>query len=282
MNLGKLVLGKFRQRFTFILFRKSRLHLTMLIDTHCHLDFPDYESDREEVIKRARQQDIGCIINIGSSLRGSRAGIDLARQYDFIYASVGIHPHEADKVQKQAMQEIQQLSAEPKVVAVGEIGLDYYKGLSSVENQKLLFINQLGLARQRSLPAIIHCRQAQEDTFDILKKENISSGVMHCFSGDKDFLEKILDLGFYVSFTCNLTYRKADNLRSVAKLAPLERLLLETDAPFLSPEGLRGRRNEPAFVKYIAEEISKIKGIDVAEVARVTTNNAKSLFKLNL
>jgi TatD DNase family protein len=254
----------------------------MLIDTHCHLDFPDFDSDREEVIQRAKQENIGCIINIGSSLRGSQAGIKLAKQYNFIYASIGIHPHEADKIDKQIIKDIQQLSGEAKVVAIGEIGLDYYKGLSSVRNQKQLFVTLLELSRQNSQPVIIHCRQAQEDTLNILKENNITSGVVHCFSGDEKFLGSILDLGFYISFTCNLTYKKADNLKKLAKLAPLERLLLETDAPFLSPEGLRGRRNEPAFVKYLAEELARIKGVDLEEVARVTTNNARTLFSLNL
>ena len=177
----------------------------MLIDTHCHLDFPDFESDREEVIQRAKQEDVGCIINIGSSLRGSQTGVDLARQYEFIYASVGIHPHQADKIDEQAIKNIQQLSKQDKVVAIGEIGLDYYKGYSSVENQKQLFLTLLQLAKDSSLPVIIHCRQAQEDIFKILKQRNINNGVVHCFSGDKTFLERCLDSGFYISFTCNLT-----------------------------------------------------------------------------
>ena len=254
----------------------------MLIDTHCHLDFPDFDSDRDEVIKRAKQDDVGCIINIGSSLHGSQAGLNLARQYDFIYASIGIHPHQADKVDKQTIKIIQQLSKENKVAAIGEIGLDYYKGFSTVDNQKQLFITLLELAKDNSQPVIIHCRQAQEDVFKILKERNISYGVMHCFSGDEKFLGQILDLGLYISFTCNLTYKKARDLRDLAKLVPLERLLLETDAPFLPPEGLRGKRNEPAYVRYLAEELARIKGVDLEEITRMTTNNAQELFRLNL
>jgi len=254
----------------------------MLIDTHCHLDFPDYDSDRREVIQRARQEGVGCIINIGSSLRGSQEGVKLSKEYDFIYASVGIHPHEADRVDKETIEKIKRLSEELKVVAIGEIGLDYYKGISSPENQRKLFLNLLELARFKFLPVIIHCRQAQADTYEILKNNNIRNGVVHCFSGNEDFLKKCLDLGLYVSFTCNLTYKKAENLRSLAKLVPLERLLLETDAPFLSPEGLRGKRNEPGYVKYLAEGLAKIKGVDLEEIARITTDNVRKLFRLNL
>lgn len=254
----------------------------MLIDTHCHLDFPDFDADREEVIQRAKQEGVGCIINIGSSLRGSRAGVNLAKQYDFIYASIGIHPHEADKVDEELIKNIQQLSKEAKVVAIGEIGLDYYRGISSVKNQKQLFSTLLELAKSKSQPVIIHSRQAQEDTFKILKEKSITYGVVHCFSGNEKFLSQYLDLGLYISFTCNLTYRKSENLRNLAKLVPLECLLLETDAPFLPPEGLRGKRNEPGYVKYLAEELARIKGVDMEEIARVTTANAQKLFRINL
>ena len=254
----------------------------MLIDTHCHLDFPDFDADRQEVIRRARQEGVGRIINIGSSLRGSRAGIALVKQYDFIYTSVGIHPHEADKIDEDAIKDIQELSKQAKVVAIGEIGLDYYKGISSVENQKKLFICLLEFAKLNRLPVIIHCRQAQEDILKILRDRDVACGVVHCFSGDENFLRQCLDLGLNISFTCNLTYRKAGNLRNLARLVPLERLLLETDAPFLPPEGYRGRRNEPAYVKYLAEELARIKALDFQEIARVTTANAQALFRLNL
>ena len=284
----------------------------MLIDTHCHLDFPDFDLDRATVIERAKQEGVGCMINIGSSLRGSQAGVDLARQYDFIYASIGIHPHEADKtlpitgigrsipvdktlplkgigrsipvdkIDQEIIRGIEQLSKEPKVVAIGEIGLDYYRGISSVKGQKQLFTTLLDLAKSQSLPVIIHCRQAQEDTFKILKEKKITCGVVHCFSGDEVFLRQCLDLNLHVSFTCNLTYKKAQRLRNLARLVPLERLLLETDAPFLPPEGLRGRRNESGYLKYLAEKLAQIKGVDKDEIARVTTANAKALFKLNI
>lgn len=253
----------------------------MLIDTHCHLDFPEYDNDRPQVIKRALQEGVGCIINIGSSLQGSEAGIELAQSHDFIYASAGIHPHAADKSDKAAREKIKELCGKAKVVAVGEIGLDYYRGISLPENQKNLFSALLEIANEKFLPVVIHCRQAQSDLLEILENHRVCRGVVHCFSGDGDFLKKCLDLGLYISFTCNLTYKKAESLRRLARLAPLERLLLETDAPFLPPEDFRGKRNEPAFVKYLAEELARIKAVDVEEVARVTTNNARKLFKIH-
>ncbi|MFH1678627.1 MAG: TatD family hydrolase [Candidatus Omnitrophota bacterium] len=251
----------------------------MLIDTHCHLDFPEFDPDRAQVIDRAKKNEVGFIINIGASLRGSQAGVDLSKEYGFIYTSVGIHPHEADKVNREMIKNIQDLSKEAKVVAIGETGLDYYRGISSVENQKRLFAALLELAKIRSLPVIIHCRQAHEDTFKILKEGRASCGVVHCFSGNEEFLKRYLDLGLYVSFTCNLTYKKAEDLRGLLRLVPLERLLLETDAPFLPPEGLRGKRNEPANLIHLAEKVAQVKGIGVEEVARVTSANARELFK---
>lgn len=254
----------------------------MFIETHCHLDFPEYDSDRADVIQRSKQAQVIAIINIGSSLEGSQKGLDLAGQYDFIYASVGIHPHDADKAGKGVIQKIDQLTRQPKVVSIGEIGLDYFRNLSSPVNQKKLFEALLDLAKTRSLPVIIHCRQAYEDTLAILKKKRASCGVVHCFSGDEAFLRQCLDLGLHISFTCNLTYKKADNLRQIAKLVPSERLLLETDAPFLPPEGFRGKRNEPMYLKYLAEELARIKSVSLEEIAEVTTHNAKKLFKLNV
>jgi len=205
----------------------------MLIDTHCHLDFPEFNPDRDQVIQRAKDEDVGYIINIGSSLRGSEAGIELARQYDFIYATVGIHPHQADEIDENVMRRIKELSIHEKVLAIGEIGLDYYKGVSLKENQKQIFIALLELAKINSLPVIIHCRQSQEDVYSILREENITHAVLHCFSGDEKFLRQCLEAGFFISYTCNVTYKKAQGLRELVRITPLDRLLLETDAPFL-------------------------------------------------
>jgi TatD DNase family protein len=253
---------------------------TKFIDTHCHLDFPEFDQDRDEVIQRARNQGIGCIINIGSSLQGSKRAVELAALYDSVYATVGLHPHEADSFNKEAERIISDLAKNEKVVAIGETGLDYFKNYSSPENQKPLFLALIHLAKELNLPLVIHNRQAEPETLKILKETMPVRAVIHCFSGDEVFLKECLDLGFLVSFTCNITYKKADRLRGLVKLAPLERLMLETDAPFLAPEGFRGKRNEPAYVKMLAGEIAKIKQVAIEEVAAVTTENAKKFFNI--
>lgn len=273
----------------------------MLIDTHCHLDFPEFDRDREEVIQRSRQEGIDYIVNIGSSLKGSEQSIELAKRYDFIYATVGLHPHEADRADQAMQNTLSDLAKQDKVVAIGEIGLDYFKNYSKPENQRPLFKSLLGLAKSLNLPVVIHNREAQSDTLSILKENMPIKAVVHCFSGDEKFLNQCLDLGFFVSFTCNITYpvkllnsgrdpagrnkmiqrdRKGVDLKELVKLTPLNRLMLETDAPFLSPEEHRGRRNEPLYVKSLANKIASIKGISFEEVAKVTTENAKNFFGL--
>jgi TatD DNase family protein len=252
----------------------------MLVETHCHLDFSEFDHDRDEVIERAKEQGVGYIINIGSSLNGSQRSVELSQKYESIYATVGIHPHEADTFTPEIEKSIRELAKKDKVVAIGEIGLDYYKNYSKVENQKPLFISLVKLAKDLGLPVVVHNRQAQTDTLKILKDALPFKAVVHCFSGDEDFLKECLDLGFFISFTCNITYNKATQLRKLVKVTPLDRLLLETDAPFLPPEGFRGKRNEPAYVKYLAKEVASIKEINLEEVGRVTTNNAKSFFNI--
>jgi len=252
----------------------------MLADTHCHLDFPEFDADRDEVIRRAKNAGIAYIINIGSSLSGSKKALELSRQHNFIYATIGLHPHEADKFDDGVRAGIEKLVREDKVVAIGETGLDYYKNYSKTENQKVLFRYLVKLAKDSGLPLVIHNRQAQDDTLKILNEVMPVKAVVHCFSGDENFLKKCLDLGFFISFTCNITYKKAKDLRTFVKLTPLDRLMLETDAPFLPPEGFRGKRNEPAYVKFLAEEIARIKEVGFEEVARITTDNARRFFNL--
>jgi len=250
------------------------------IDTHCHLDFPEYNPDRDEVIQRASAQGIDYIINIGSSLEGSRRSLELAKKYDFIYATVGLHPHEADTFNKEIEAALRDLAKEDKVVAIGETGLDFFKNFSKQENQRPLFLSMIRLAKELGLPLVIHNRQAENETLKFLKDAMPVRAVVHCFSGDENFLKECLDLGFFVSFTCNITYKKAQNLRNLVKILPLDRLMLETDAPYLSPEGFRGKRNEPMHVKLLAEEVARIKEISIDEVARATTSNAKQFFNL--
>lgn len=252
----------------------------MFIDTHCHLDFPEFDKDRDEAIKRAKDEGVGYIINIGTSILSCEKAVGLSKRYGFIYATVGLHPHEADRFDNEALGSIEKLAGNNKVVAIGETGLDYYRNYSGVENQKLLFRSLIKLAKNLNLPLVVHTRQAQNDTLEVLKEENPRKVQVHCFSGDENFLKECLGLGFFISFACNITYEKAQGLRDMVKIIPLERLLLETDAPFLPPEGFRGRRNEPAYLKYLAEELARIKGIDVEAVRRVTSENAKNFFGL--
>jgi TatD DNase family protein len=251
-----------------------------LIDTHCHLDFPEFDPDRQEVVSRANKEGIQYIVNIGSSLQGSRRSVGLAQEYECVYATVGIHPHEADRYDHKISGELKELARRNKVVAIGEIGLDYYKNYSRQENQRSLFASLLQLAKEAGLPVVLHNRQAEADTLKLLKEVMPVKAVVHCFSGDEVFLRECLDLGLFVSFTCNITYKKAQKLRDLVRVTPIDRLMLETDAPFLSPDGFRGKRNEPGYVKLLAEEVARIKQVSVEEIARATTGNARSFFKI--
>ncbi len=255
----------------------------MLIDTHCHLDFPDFDSDRDAVLSRAAAAGVSTIINVGSSLKGSRDAVALSLKYENVFASVGIHPHDAKDCDEGALQEIRRLIKGAKVVAVGEIGLDYYRNLSEPKIQTSVFEDFLKIAQEEKLPVIIHSRQAPEETLSVLRGfglNNIKAVVVHCFSEDADFLQKCLDLGFFVSFTCNVTYKKAESLRKIVGSVPLDRMFLETDAPFLSPEGMRGKRNESAYLVELAREIARIRAIDLEKVCEETSRNAKKFFNL--
>jgi len=252
----------------------------MLIDTHAHLDFSEYDPDRDQVVKRAKESGVEIIINIGSSLEGSRGSVELAAKYENIYAVVGVHPHEAQDVPVDVAQIIKDLAKKKKVVAIGEIGLDYFKNFSPADQQRELFRKLAAAAKELKLPVVLHSRAADEDMVRIIKEFMPLPAVVHCFSGDEKFLRSCLELGFLVSFTCNITYKKAQNLRDIVRICPLDRMMLETDAPYLSPEGFRGKRNEPFQVKLLAEYIAQIRGISFSELADATTSNAKKFFRL--
>jgi TatD DNase family protein len=262
-----------------------------LVDTHCHLDFADFDADRDDVIKRASDAGVKYMINIASSMEGSRKSIELAGKHDPIYASVGVHPHDAKEVKSGTFAELKGLVQNKKVVAIGEVGLDYYRNLSPRSVQQDVFRKFLSLAKETDLPLIIHCRDAEEaedgsssaraNLLRILKEEMSPpvKGVIHCFPADKEFLKDVLDLGLYVSFTCNITFKNASALRQMVKdLVPIDNLLLETDAPFLAPEAFRGKRNEPSYLTYLVEELAGLKGVTAEDMARVTSWNSKKLF----
>ncbi len=253
----------------------------MLIDTHCHLDMEQFDNDRSEVVKRAEESYVQYIINPGSDRRGNIKGLELAKKYAHVFSAIGIHPHDANTLDGELFEELKRWTKEPKVVAVGEIGLDYHYLHSPKGIQIEAFRKQIALARSRELPIIVHSRDAKRDTLRVLREEMEDSlGVLHCFSGDADMAKKAMELGLYISIAGPVTFKNASTLREIAKIVPDEFLLLETDAPYLSPVPLRGKRNEPANLKHTARVVADIRGVDVADLARITTLNAMRLFRI--
>ncbi|WP_417914530.1 TatD family hydrolase [Candidatus Electronema sp. JM] len=251
-----------------------------LVDTHCHLDMPEYQADLDAVISTARQRGVGRIITIGIDLASSRRAVELAGQYADVYAAVGIHPHDAATADDEAFRQLRDLAAAPKVVGFGEIGLDYAKNYSAKEVQLPVFIHQLELAKELALPLIIHDRDAHEDCLRLLREKGSfpRGGVMHCFTGDRRLAEQVLELGFYLSIPGIITFPKAESLREVVRGLPLDRLLLETDGPFLAPVPFRGKCCRPEHLLHTAAAVAELKGVPLDELARQTTCNAEKLF----
>jgi TatD DNase family protein len=302
----------------FITNHSSRI---TLIDTHCHLEMDDFNTDRAGVIKRAKDTGIEAIITIGSDLKGNIGGLKLSEEYDFIYASVGFHPHDAKDFTEEIFNQIKTWATEykiqdakykmqgtnpplppfskggrggitnaesrkpnaeckPKVVAIGEIGLDYHYDNSPREIQKDVFKRQLHFAKEINLPVIIHSREAKKDTLDIVMESDANKGVLHCFSGDMEMAEKAMSMGFYISIAGPVTFKNAGRLRDIAKAIPDDYLLIETDAPYLTPEPFRGRRNEPSYIVRTAAAIAELRGVTLEDISRITTINARRLFKI--
>jgi TatD DNase family protein len=251
----------------------------VLVDSHAHLQWASFNSDREKVLERAKEANVVRIVNIGFDLDGSIKAVELAQKYDQLYATVGFHPHSATQLNQITILTLRELSCKPKVVAIGEIGLDYFRNFSPKEIQKKAFESQLALAAELNLPVVIHDRDAHQDVLGILRKfEGKVRGVMHCFSGNKEFAQQCIELGFMISFAGNLTYPKATLLHEAAKWADLKNLLIETDCPFLTPQEMRGKRNEPSYLPSVARKIAELKGISMETVADATARNAKVLF----
>lgn len=255
----------------------------MLTDSHAHLDMGAFDEDREKVIQRAFESGIARIITVGIDLESSIRALDLANNYPAVFATVGYHPHNADECSGEALKSLADLTASPKIVAWGEIGLDFFRGYSSVENQVEIFEKQLTMARDLDIPVIIHDREAHDQVFSTLRKmgKGEKKGVIHCFSGDVELAVSLIDLGYYISIPGTVTYKNASVVKEVAASIPMERMLVETDAPFLAPVPRRGKRNEPAFVEYTAREIARLRNIDFEEVALQTSKNAEDLFGLS-
>lgn len=255
----------------------------MFIDTHAHLTFPEYKIDIPEVIERAKEVKVVAIINIALDDEAIKNSIKLTEDFpDYIYNAIGLHPHDASEWEEDTYKKLKKIAGQGRVVAIGETGLDYHYKLSPIEKQKGVFRKLLQLSQELEIPAVIHSREASRDTLQILRDEHKGKlkGVLHCFSGDMDLAKGVLDLGLLISFTGNITFPKANKIRSAAKEIPLDKIMIETDCPFLAPQAFRGKRNEPAYVVEVAEKIAEIKGISIEEVAGVTTENAKRLFKI--
>jgi len=253
----------------------------MLFDSHAHIHDEKFDTDREQVIKRALENGVTGIINVGTCMATSARAVALAEQYESIYAAVGIHPHDAEGALETDYEQLAAWSKQDKVVAIGEIGLDYHYDLSPRETQRAVFVRQIDVARQMKMPFIIHDRDAHRDIMDIIRREAKGlSGVLHCFSGSLEMAKEVIKLGFYISIAGPVTFKNAAKLPEIVTSVPLERLLVETDSPYLTPHPHRGKRNEPAYVRIVAEQVANLRGIELSDLAQITSDNVKKLFKI--
>ncbi len=251
-----------------------------LFDTHAHLLSEKFDEDRDALIARLPDLGIVGMIEVGTTVSDSVKAIELAEKADYIYTTIGVHPHEAAEAEPDYIERLRALAANPKVLAIGEIGLDYHYDFSPRDVQRDVFARQLELARELELPVAIHMREATQDTLAILKEHGISHGVMHCFSGSAETAEICVDMGLYLSFTGSVTFKNARKVVEAAAVVPLDRLMAETDCPYLSPEPVRGRRNDPSNVRYVIEKLAEIKGIAPDEMAEANISNAKGFYNI--
>ena len=253
----------------------------MLADSHAHIDDERFDADRDEVVARALAAGVSLIVNIGADMASSARSVALAEKYPGIYAAVGMHPHDSQDMKETDYRQLEQWANHPKVVAIGEIGLDYHYDLSPRPVQKEVFLRQLDVARKTGKPFIIHEREAHADMLDIIRNAARGlNGVFHCFSGSVETAREYLKMGFYISVAGPVTFPKSVKTKEVAKAVPLDRLLVETDSPYLTPQPFRGKRNEPAYVRLVAEEIANLRDISLAELAETTTANVRRLFNI--
>jgi TatD DNase family protein len=250
----------------------------MLIDSHAHLEMEAFDSDRDEVIGRARQAGVDRIITVGTTVNDCRKALSIAHQYEMVYAAIGVHPHEVKDIDETTYDDLKKMAKADKVMAYGEIGLDFFRNLSPKDIQIRRFGEQLELATEIGLPIIIHDREAHRETLEMLKEWKGRGGVIHCFSGDYRMAQKCLDMGFYISIPGAITFGKSEKLQEVVKHIPMSCLLLETDAPYLTPHPNRGKRNEPAYVIHTAKKVAELKGLSFEDVATISSRNTRSLF----
>lgn len=251
-------------------------------DSHAHYNDEKFDEDRDKLLQDIYGEGITKIINAGYSLESSKKAVEIAEKYDFIYATVGISPNDIDDFKKQDLEEIEKLAQNKKVVAIGEIGLDYHWNTENKKLQKEVFISQIEIANKLNLPIVIHTREAIFDTLEILKNQIkcVKKGIFHCCPLNIDLVREGLKLGFYISFAGPITFKNSKNAEEIIKMVPMERILIETDSPYLSPEPLRGKRNDSRNVKYMAQKIAEVKEISLDKVAEATYNNAKNIFEI--
>lgn len=254
----------------------------MIVDTHAHYDDEAFDEDRELLLNGMTEAGIPFIVNIGASINSTKQTIELTKQYPFIYGAVGIHPSDTAELEEASFAWLKQVAEFPKIVAIGEIGLDYYWDTPDKQIQKTWFDRQMELAKEIKLPAVIHSRDAAKDTLDMIKAAKLEEigGVIHCFSYSKEMAKSYLDMGFYLGIGGVLTFKNAHKLKEVVEYSPLDQLVLETDCPYLSPEPNRGKRNTSLNLVYVAQEIAKIKNIDYDRVLEVTEQNARKLYTI--
>jgi len=254
----------------------------MLIDSHSHLEMPEFKKDLEQVIQRAMESGVEHIFTVGTEKKGWMRALEIAHSHPSVYAILGVHPHNAKEIDEETYSTLRKLCRDEKVRAYGEIGLDFYRNLSPRDVQLRRFREQIGLAKEIGLPVVIHDRQAHRETLEILKSEKAGEckGIIHCFSGDYEMAKDCIEMGFYISVPGSITYKNAGGFQEVVKQIPLDSLLIETDAPFLAPVPFRGRRNEPSYVRYTAQKVAEIKKVPFEKVAEVTTENALRVYRL--
>jgi len=256
----------------------------MFFDSHAHFDDEKFENDRYELIENCYKEGITNIVTAGYSEKSSLKALEIANRYDFIYATAGISPNDiGDSIEKidESIKKIEEIAKNEKVIAIGEIGLDYYWNKENVKLQKYSFIKQIELANKLNMPIVIHTREAVNDTLEILKNNKVlKKGVFHCCPLNRELVKEALKLGFYISFAGPITFKNTKNAEEIINLVPMEKMLIETDSPYLSPEPLRGKRNNSINVKYIAEKVAKLRGVEIKEIAKITSENAKKIFNI--
>ncbi len=258
----------------------------MLIDTHSHIADAEFTEDRDAVIERALATGIQKMIVIGTGLESSQRAIALAEKHPFLFATVGLHPHDAKALNEDLIETFDRMADHPKVVGIGEVGFDFYYNHSTMKEQRHAFIEQIRLAKKKKLPLIIHTRDAWKETFDLFKEEDIQEHaqtigtVFHCFTGDKEIAQKGTQLGLYISFSGIMTFKNAKDIQEAAATVDINKIVIETDAPYLAPQGFRGKRNEPAYIATVAEKLAELRHISFESASKITTQNAERLFRL--